>query len=119
MLHGDGDVEGNFSGAADDLVIGREASLDLEQVLTGFEEEAIRAPVQQTLHLLLQAIAQRIETDLAEGRQFGAGADGSEHKAGLAWLGELVGCLPGHACGGAADFEGACGEIVLAECDGG
>ena len=117
-FNGYGYITHNVAVRPEKVVGGRQRRFNLQRVLTGFNHQSVDSAVEQTLNLDFVAVAQLVKTDLAERGELRARTDGSEYVARLVGGRKFVGDLAGDLCAGFADFVGAVGEIVLAECSG-
>lgn len=88
--------------------------LGLEQVLGGLDDQGVRAAGDQALGVRLEAVAQRVEADVTEGRQLRTGADGAQHPPLTpVTAAELVGHLAGDAGARLGQPVHAVGDLVL------
>ncbi len=95
-LHGHRHHQGTtFTGGFEGLLDSLQCRLDLENVLTGLDDEQIDIAGDQALRLFPEGRAHRVEIDVAEGGQFGGGSHGTGHEAWFLGGAVLIRHLPG------------------------
>ena len=109
-LHHEGEVAPGLSPV---LQHAHHGGLGLQDVLARLDEERVGAALEEAGRLLVVVGAQRVEIDVAEGGQFGAGAHGADDVAGALGRGELLGHLTGQGGRAVVQVVGAVGDAIL------
>ena len=89
--------------------------LDLQNVLTGFNDEQVNVASDQPLSLFGKGLAHLIKADVAKGWQLGGGSHRTRYKAGFLWRGVGIGHLASQFCGPLVDRKGLLLQVVLGE----
>lgn len=102
-LHKNGQCCSGLGAGALDAV---DSGLDLQRVLTGFDQDRIHSTFDQAAGLLGQGLFQRVVIDIAQRGQLGARPHGAHHIA-VAAIGKAVRRLTRQKGGGTVDFARA------------
>ena len=95
-FHRDGDHQGPpLTGGGKGRFDALECCLDLQHVLTGFDDEQVDVAGDQSLSLLAERIPHRVEIDVAKGGQLGGGPHGARHETWLLRGAEFISHFPG------------------------
>ena len=117
-----GTLDGNRNPAAQlgkGAVDALQSGLDVQRVLTGFQQQEIRAAFDETGGLIVVRSGQIVEGDpTGNGDGLGGGTHGAGDEAGLVGCTCAVGSLTGDGGGGPVNWAGFVGEIVFSENDG-